>query len=65
MVLLHYKPDLYVFYCACEARGGQGPDNQSSFVRFVDWMYYCWELIVQSGVLPSHPLPASCSQILR
>lgn len=41
MVLLRYKPDLYVFYCACEARGGQGADNQSSFVRFVDLMYYC------------------------
>lgn len=64
MMLQHHVPALYVSYGACEARGEQGPGFQSLYVCLGDSIGYCLEMVVQSLGLPSHPPPASCSQIL-
>lgn len=64
MMLRHLVPDLYVSYGACEAHGEWGPGIQSSYVCLDDLIGYYLEMIVQSVGLPSHPLLASCSQIL-
>ncbi len=64
MTLQHLVPDLYVSYGACEARGEWGPGIQSLYVCLDDLIGCCLEMIVQSVGLPSHPPPASCSQVL-
>lgn len=64
MLLLPPVPDLYVSYDACEAGGERGPGIQSLCVCLDHYIGYCQGMIVQSVGFPSHPLPASCSQIL-
>lgn len=62
MLLPQLVLDLYVSYGAYEVGGEWGLGIQSLYVRLDDVIGYCQGMIVQLVGLPSHPLPASCSQ---